>query len=304
MSRLLVSTCYRVLLSVGAALATSLLVLLMVVLAGAGDLPCSPQGVASGEVLGAWGGWLRSLLVDTEFGLTWSCQPLAPLGVATLKSCGLVLCAVGVALLVAVGWARSDWLVGASLRADVSAPVVAILRAPPVLWATFTVAAVNLLVLVVALAWTFELREWLLPDSHVVVKVLSCGLVLVLGGGLLLDLRQEVGRQLEHFVHQDVYLVALANGQPIRGLIIRNLAVGVLSSAVGRLPVMLGEVVIVEHVFVLDGMGRALVEIVTRRDASAMMFITLILVLVTSLLRSGLEVLREVLTPSFREVGV
>jgi peptide/nickel transport system permease protein len=293
---------------IGAALAcglgASLLVLLLVVAAGGGArsmTPCGTAGETSGRLISTWIGWFLGLW-STGMGDSWACTPLSDLLPPVGRSAFLVAAVLLLSCAGAMAWVALDtWREHRPEDGAIELSSTAFM-APPVVWAAMLTVAFNMTVAALSRRHPeWDLRGWSFPMAAVPLRQWAAVLVLSLGGGTLWELRTGLRADLERVLQQDFILVARANGLSVTGRVVRNLAVPFGARVVSKVPLLLGEVIVVEYIFLLDGVGRELINGISRRDAPALMTVTFLFVLMTLLMRAGIELLSAWLTPALRE---
>lgn len=184
--------------------------------------------------------------------------------------------------------------------------------APTILWAAIFSVLFNLVLLRTEqrlpglVAWLelhsgVELQALLLPRATEGVRWWSSVLVLTLGGGTLWGLRTGLASDLKALVQKEYVLSAWANGLPPSGRFVRNLLPALLGRMSTRFPQLLGEVIVVEYIFYLDGSGRDLVILAEQRDAPALMTITLVMVALSLGLHGLTQLIAARLHPARQE---
>jgi peptide/nickel transport system permease protein len=246
-----------------------------------------------------YGRWLWSM-VNGEFGgrSLLTREPLREIVVRGLPVTLLLgLYAMTLALVVAVP-------LGAVAAARHGGAVDLLLRTVGVLGSAlpgFWVALLALLAVVLVLGWSPPLiyaQPWQRPLEHLEMMAIPA-LVLAweLGGQLLRTTRGEL---LEH-LRQDHVRTAIGKGLGPAGVVLRHAlrtaAIPIVTVAGLNLGALLGGAVILEFIFGLPGVGRALVQAVLERDYPVVQSLTLLFVTLLLLLNLLIDLLYAVLDP-------
>ncbi len=286
----------------GSGLVAAALVLVLVLAAGGGRYASTAARDARSDIAGTYWHWLRDLF-GRGMGRSWSGMPLEDYVTDAARTCAFV----GAVLLVAAG--VSAWMTWRDHRADPYAAkphargLHALWMAPTVFWAALVIVLFDAVVIVTLSPFPVHMNRWLLPNGALVPRYLAAALVLAFSSGLIWDLRSAMGNGLERVLQQDYVATARANGLDVWGKVLRNLAVPVATRVAGKVPFLLGEVIVVEYFFVLDGAGRQLIGMVEDRDALALMTVTTFFVAVTAGARFSVSLLARSLGPDHEEMG-
>lgn len=242
--------------------------------------------------------WLEMLL--TPGGKSDACELQLSLLAGVGQSLGRVLEALGLALLLALlSWSRRLPLL---LRRPLALPTVrTVWLAPTFVWAT---------VLAVGWNWTLlklpgleQLRSpaWFFPEATPPLKEVAAVLALGLGSGTFWTLYAGLCEDTQRLLQDELVLSARANGLSLYRPLLRNLYSPLLTRLSGRLPLLVGELIVVELIFGLDGLGRQLKAAAELGDGSALMTLTLGMVLATLGLRALAQLTTTWLHPATQE---
>lgn len=264
---------------------------------------CSPERLAMGSSVPAsvtgldtylrW--WSEQVLTFSPTA-SWSCEERANTLSRVGNSIGIALAALTFATLLA-GWMAWQEVMRQKKPRE---GLKTLWMAPTLLWAAvgsvvFDVILVRFQQRLPGLATGIEQLlglEWaqmLLPRAIEPVTWWAAVVVLTFGGGSMWALRVGLTADLRSLVQKEYVLSAWANGLPPHSRLVRNLLPPLLVRIAARLPQLLGEVIVVEYVFYMDGLGRELVTLAEQRDAPALMTITGVLVC----LSLGMQTLAE-----------
>ncbi len=271
-------------------LAAAGVVMVLILASGGGR---RPDGVSAGSMADApvlYWQWLRGLFSD-GMGHGWTGVPLVTYVAEAIKTCGFVASV----LLLCLG--LSAWLVWRDRTGVTTRERPGLWMAPAVFWAALVIVVVDLVVILLLGPAGISMERWLLPNGALVPRYLAAALVLAVSGGVTWDLRTGIRAEVDRVLDEDYIAVARANGLDVRWRLARNLAVPIATRVAGKLPFLLGEVIVVEYFFVLDGAGRQLVGMVEDRDAYALMTVTLLFVAVTTGVRVAVSLLDRLLFP-------
>lgn len=226
--------------------------------------------------------WLQAVGVD---GKSWSCDSHVELLARVMESTLLV----GGALLLALLWA------GASVALAVwKSPALppsprpgVFWFAPTMLWAAAISVGHNAVLLQVDGWMGFDqLHRWLFPRPVETLRTVAALATLALGSGTYWDLRHCLHETCSCLVLDDQMRSLRANGMATTPALLRNMLSPLLTRIAGRLPLLFGELIVVESIFQLDGVGRSLQVRAEEGDAPALMTLALGLVFVTLLARA------------------
>jgi len=235
-------------------------------------------------------GWLKGFSAGLD-GTTWSCGSLRLLLNKVGDSLVLMGAALVLAMVAAVVWI---WL-GHRENAPDSFGVGLVSLMPTILLASLLTVAVNLGVIAV---WgffpDFQRTDWLFPLARVPgMRWSAAVLVLAVSGGGFWELKNGLAADHRALMGREFMLAATANGLSLRGKLLRNLAPSFLVRAVGRVPILLGEVIVVEYVFSLNGIGWSIRGLTEKADVPALMTIGLVFALLFQVVRTGMVFLTE-----------
>lgn len=309
-------------LALACGLVSAFVVLLVVVWAGGFDpatvtnMPFKNPGE---NLIQTFAAWCLGLFSPHQ-GVTWTGLPMdRVLGFAWFTT-GLVMSSLGVAVLLSLAMAWSSLRTGLRTVESGWGLMESLFLAPPVWWAVIITGGWNLMVRLAdrehgvmeaigqwywGNGWQFEPTALFFPaspSSPPGVAWLASLLVLMLGAGVFWDIKNGLVAELDRILSEEYILSARANGLPVGTRIARNLVVPFLTRAVDKLPVLFGEVIVVEKIFAIPGIGRELFTLIESRDAAAIMMAAAYFVMVVLVLRGVVDVLGGLINPPVREV--
>ncbi len=277
-------------------LISAALVMVLVLAAGGGRYLADLARDARSDIAGTYWMWLTGLF-SSGMGESWSGIALERYVADAGKTCGFVL----LVLLLSAG--ASAWMTwrdhraGRLSRLSSGRGVASLSMAPTVFWAALAIVLVDTILIMVLGPFDISLARWLLPHGALLPRYLAAAIVLAVSSGVIWDMRSAMANEVERIMEEEYIAVARANGLDVRSRLLRNLAVPVATRVAGKLPLLLGEVIVVEYFFVLDGAGRQLIGMVEDRDAFALMTVTTFFVAVTTGARLAVSLLARGLLP-------
>lgn len=261
-------------------------------------LLCLPE-LASEDLKGRYLSWLQQLL-KTE-GLSDGCEPHLEL----LRVTGMSLLRVLEALALALFLALLRW--GVELRTRLQTPralpaVRSWWLAPTFVWATLLAVGWNWMLLKLPGLESVRSPSWFFPEAAPWLKSGAALLALSLGSATFWSLYAGLCEDTQRLVQDELLLSARANGLSLQIPLLRNLLSPLLTRLSGRMPLLVGELIVVELIFGLDGLGRQLQSAAELGDASALMTLTLGMVLATLSVRTLAQLGTAWLHPALQEV--
>ncbi len=276
--------------AVGSGLVAAAVVLVLVLAAGGGRYMDTVARGARSDIAGTYWRWLNGLFRE-GMGRSWSGMPLEVYVVDAAKTCAFVAGVLGIAVGFSAWMAWRDQRAGMSPVDTTGGGLRALWMAPTVFWAALVIVLFDALVIVVLSPFEVRMSRWLLPNGALIPRYVAAAVVLAFSSGLIWDMRAAMTNELAQVLQRDFIATARANGLDVTRRVLRNLAVPVATRVAGKVPLLLGEVIVAEYFFVLDGAGRQLIGMVEDRDALALMTVTTFFVAVTAGARFSVSLL-------------
>jgi len=179
----------------------------------------------------------------------------------------------------------------------------ALYSTPTVLLATLTMVGWNALLVLGSAVFEVDTKDLQFPGTSVVIKWVSAIIVLPLSSGVYLDLRNHMYEEMLALEQSDFVLALQANGLGVSGPLLRNLIGPFVIRAIGKLPQVLSEVIVIEIIFDFNGVGTELLHLLGERDLTALIGITMLFVAVMTALRGMAGLLSLLMKPGSSSEG-
>jgi peptide/nickel transport system permease protein len=245
--------------------------------------------------------WLGGMLRG-DFGLSSvSNQPIGPeLSTRLQVTLTLVLCALGIALVIAIPLG----IVAAVRQRSLDGAIVSAVSQVGISIPGFLVGMLLVTVFAVRLGW-FPSGGWAAPSAgfaeflrHAVLPAFALGAVQAA------VLTRYVRSAVLEILREDFLRTARSKGlRPLKALLVhglRNAAVPVLTVTGVQLATMLIGAVVIERVFVVPGVGSMLLDRLGARDMMAVQGIVMVLVLLVLVLNAVVDALYSLVDPRLR----
>jgi peptide/nickel transport system permease protein len=245
--------------------------------------------------------WLGGMLRG-DFGLSSvSNQPIGPeLSTRLQVTLTLVLCALGIALVIAIPLG----IVAAVRQRSLDGAIVSAVSQVGISIPGFLVGMLLVTVFAVRLGW-FPSGGWAAPSAgfaeflrHAVLPAFALGAVQAA------VLTRYVRSAVLEILREDFLRTARSKGlRPLKALLVhglRNAAVPVLTVTGVQLATMLIGAVVIERVFVVPGIGSMLLDRLGARDMMAVQGIVMVLVLLVLVLNAVVDALYSLVDPRLR----